>query len=230
MKLNNDLQLQNKTKYPTLSSIKKPEEVGFSARKLNDVDLFIEDEIGNGFPGAVLLIIKNGKIVKNTSYGYKKKYDGPNLLKHPQKMNRDTMFDLASNTKMYAVNYALQKLVSEGRIYLDQPISHYIPEFMDQPNDLIKGKDTLRITDLLHHIAGFPPSVHYYNPEKAGELYSQDRSTMLAKIIRTPLQHIPGTTQVYSDIDYMLLGFIIERITEQRLDLYVENTILSHLV
>ncbi|MGE8079455.1 penicillin binding protein PBP4B [Peribacillus loiseleuriae] len=224
-----DNQFQNKSKYPTLTSIKKLEDVGFSTKKLSEIDLFIENEIRNGFPGAALIVIKNGKIVKNTSYGYAKKYNGSTFLKQPQKMKRDTMFDVASNTKMYAVNYALQKLVSEGKINLNHPIQHYIPEFNDLPNDVIKEKNTLQIVDLLHHMAGFPSSVHYYNPEKAGELYSQDRKAMLDKIIKTPLQYIPGTNQIYSDIDYMLLGFIIERVTGQQLDQYVENNIYKPL-
>ena len=228
-KQTDDNQLQNKRKYPTLSSIKKPEDVGFSTKKLSEVDSFIENEIRNGFPGAALIIIKNGKTVKNTSYGYAKKYDGLTFLKQPQKMKKDTMFDLASNTKMYAVNYALQKLVSEGKINLNHPILHYIPEFKDFPNDLIKEKSTLRIVDLLQHSAGFPSSIHYYNPEQAGELYTQDRKEMLNKIIKTPLQTMPGTTQMYSDINYMLLGFIIEKVTGHKLDYYVESTIYKPL-
>ncbi|WP_420828172.1 penicillin binding protein PBP4B [Cytobacillus citreus] len=216
-------------KYPTLKKVGKPEEVGFSSEKLQQVDRLIEQEIKNGFPGAAIVVIKDGKIIKNSAYGYAKKYDGHTPLKHPQKMKVDTMFDLASNTKMYSVNYALQHLVSEGKVDLYQTIQHYYPSFKDNEADKIKGKDSLRIIDLLHHTAGFPSSVHYHNPARAGDLYSQDRKTTVEMILKTPLQYEPGTSQIYSDIDYMLLGFIIEKVTGQQLDKYVETHIYKPL-
>ncbi|TYR81887.1 penicillin binding protein PBP4B [Priestia megaterium] len=214
--------------YPILIKAKKPEEVGMSSKKLKEVDEIIEKDVRNGFPGAVLLVIKDGKIVKNTAYGYAKKYEGLDLLRHPQKMKTDTMFDLASNTKMYAVNFALQKLVSEGKLDLNARVNQYIPEFKDQPQDNIKGKDTLRIIDILHHSAGFPADPQYFNP-KAGALYSQDRNITLKMLSKTPLQYEPGTKNIYSDVDYMLLGYIIEKITEQPLDQYVEQQIYTPL-
>ncbi len=65
------------------------------------------------------------------------------------------MFDLASNTKMYAVNFALQHLVSTGKLDLNKNISHYLSDFNDHPEDDVKGKNRLRVIDLLHHHAGF---------------------------------------------------------------------------
>ncbi|MBG9547491.1 penicillin binding protein PBP4B [Cytobacillus firmus] len=215
--------------YPTLSKANRPEDAGFSSKKLREVDKMIEEEIENGFPGAALVVIKDGKIVKNSAYGSAKVFDGSDPLNHPQKMKTKTMFDLASNTKMYAVNFSLQHLVSEGKINLEEKIQHYFPEFKDSADDEIKGKGELRIIDLLHHTAGFPSSIHYHNPERAGELYSQERSKTLSMILKTPLQYEPGTKQVYSDIDYMLLGFIIEKITGEQLDRYTENHIYKPL-
>lgn len=217
-------------RYPTLKKTNHPEDVGFSSQKLKKVDQLIEEDVKNGFPGAVLLIVKDGKIVKNTAYGYAKKYDGLTPLKHPQKMKTDTMFDLASNTKMYAVNFALQKLVSEKKINLNARVQDYIPEFHDQPGDQIKGKDTLRIIDILHHSAGFPPDPQYFKPTAGGgALYSQERAKTLQLISKTPLQYEPGTKNIYSDVDYMLLGYIIENITGEQLDRYVENHIYKPL-
>ncbi|SFB93486.1 CubicO group peptidase, beta-lactamase class C family [Bacillus sp. OV322] len=215
--------------YPVLKKVHKPEDAGFSSSKLKEVDSLIKNEIDNGFPGAVLLVIKDGKIVKNTAYGYAKKYDRGTLLKHPKKMKTTTMFDLASNTKMYSVNFALQHLVSQGKIDLNQTVSHYIPQFRDSAEDKIKGKDTLRLIDILHHTAGFPPSVEYYNPKLAGDLYTTDRSKVLQMISRTPLDYQPGTKNIYSDLDYMLLGFIIEKVTGKRLDQYAEEKLYKPL-
>ncbi|TDB50123.1 MULTISPECIES: penicillin binding protein PBP4B [Bacillaceae] len=206
----------------------KPEEVGMSSAKLREVDAMIEQEIKSGFPGAVLLVVKNGKVVKNTAYGYAKKYNASTLLKHPEKMKEDTMFDLASNTKMYAVNFALQKLVSEEKLNLNEKVQTYLSDFKDQPEDVIKGKNQMKVIDLLHHSGGFPPDPQYFHP-KAGSLYSQDRAKTINLISKTPLQYEPGTKNVYSDVDYMLLGIIVERITNQRLDYYVENEIYRPL-
>ncbi|MDA1478101.1 penicillin binding protein PBP4B [Bacillus changyiensis] len=209
--------------FPVLKHAKTPEDAGFSAEKLEKVDRLIEKDIRAGFPGATLIVIKDSMIVKKEAYGYKKKYNRLNLLRHPRKMKTDTMFDLASNTKMYAINFALQHLTNCGKLNLDAKVSHYIPEFKDDPKDTIKGKKQLRVRDLLQHRAGLPASWSYYDPKRAGQLYSQERQKTLEFLGKTPLAYKPRTKQIYSDIDYMLLGLIIENITNQRLDRYVEQ-------
>jgi CubicO group peptidase (beta-lactamase class C family) len=213
--------------FPTL--VTTPIESVLSSKMFKKVDELINQEVHDGFPGAALIVVKDGKIVKNTVYGFAKKYDGLTLLKHPQKMKTDTMFDIASNTKMYAVNYALQKLVSERKINIYTHVQDYIPEFQDRQSDLIKGKDKLRIIDILHHSAGFPPDPQYHNLKVSKDLYSQERDKTLQMMLKTPLQYEPGTKNVYSDVDYMLLGYIVEKITGQRLDDYVEHTIYQLL-
>nr|MDH3155798.1 penicillin binding protein PBP4B [Bacillus licheniformis] len=209
--------------YPVLTKAKTPEEAGFSSKKLKAVDRLIEQDVKAGFPGGALILIKDGKIIKKEVYGYKQKYNGLIALKHPKKMKANTMFDLASNTKMYAVNFALRHLVSTGKLDLNKNISQYLPDFKDHPEDDVKGKNRLRVIDLLHHNAGFPASWNYYDPKSAGHLYSQSRSKTLEYLVKTPLAYEPGTKQIYSDIDYMLLGLIIEKITNERLDTFVEN-------
>lgn len=215
--------------YPVLTKAKKPEEVGFSSEKLKKVDQLIEKEVAAGFPGAALIVIKDNKIVKNDSYGYKQKFDGHTPLKKFLKMENDTLFDLASNTKMYATNFAIQKLVSEGKIDIHAKVQDYLPDFKDTEADVIKGKDTMRIIDVLHHTAGFKPDPQYHNPAVSGELYSQEREKTIENINKTPLTYEPGTKNVYSDVDYMLLGTIVEKITGQKLDEYVENELYKPL-
>jgi CubicO group peptidase (beta-lactamase class C family) len=144
-------------------------------------------------------------------------------------MENDTLFDLASNTKMYAANFALQKLASEGKIDIHAKVQDYIPEFKDTEADVIKGKDTMRIIDVLHHTAGFKPDPQYHNPKVSKELYSQERVKTIENINKTPLTYEPGTQNVYSDVDYMLLGTIVEKITGQKLDEYVENELYKPL-
>ncbi|KWW22135.1 MULTISPECIES: penicillin binding protein PBP4B [Peribacillus] len=215
--------------FPVLTKARKPEDAGFSSEKLEKVDRLIEMEVASGFPGAALIVIKDGKIVKNDSYGYKRKFNEHTPLKRFQKMKDDTMFDLASNTKMYATNFALQKLVSEGKLDIEAKVQQYIPDFKDAEGDVIKGKDTLRIIDVLHHTAGFKPDPQYHNPTVSKELYSQERDKTISFLSKTPLTYVPGTQNVYSDVDYMLLGAIIEKITGQPLDTYVENEVYKPL-
>lgn len=223
-----DAYIDIKIPYPELS-YGKPNEVGFSEEKLSLVDSFIEQEVEKGFPGAALIVVKDGRIIKNTSYGYKKIWEGDTRLEVPEKMSPDTMFDLASNTKMFSTNLALQRLVSEGKLNVEDYVVKYLPDFKDRPQDAIKGKEKIKVEDLLNHCAGFTPDIHYFNPDKAKELYSQDRPTTLKMLCRTPLAYTPGSKVLYSDVDYLLLGYIIEKITGVQQDKYVEDTIYKPL-
>ncbi|CAF4245675.1 unnamed protein product, partial [Adineta steineri] len=95
------------------------------------IDKFIEEEIQQGFPGAALIITQHGKILKQTVYGYKLKYnENGTVIQQPQLLTLDTMFDLASLTKMYATNYALMLLVHQGKLNINDSITKYIPEYI----------------------------------------------------------------------------------------------------
>ena len=107
----------------------------FDLESLSYIDDFIESEIDKGFPGAVLLVMKDGKIVKHSAYGYKLKYESGKELVNPVAMTKDTLFDLASNTKIYATTLAIIKLVDEGKIELTDPVEKYLPNFKDNEND-----------------------------------------------------------------------------------------------
>ncbi|MGN9165322.1 penicillin binding protein PBP4B [Tissierellaceae bacterium HCP3S3_D8] len=210
--------------YPSLA-VGKAHEVGFSDKKLAKVDELINSEVEEGFPGAVLLIIKDGKIVKNTAYGYKLKYDGEDLLDEFVPMEVGTIFDLASNTKMFSTNIAIQKLISEGKIKIEDKVIKYIPNFKGD------GRENIRIKDLLTHSAGFSSSIRFYMPDNpyGEEFYSDNRERTLKLLEKAPLEYETGTKTIYSDTDYMLLGYIIENVTGKRLDEYVEKEIYEPL-
>ncbi len=199
------------------------------------IDQIIQSEIDNGFSSAQLVVTQNGKIIKSDVYGNVNSYhqDGTRLT-DSNEVTEETLYDLASNTKMFAANYAIQTLVSEEKLDLNQKISELFPEFKDEEDDEIKGKDDIVIKDLLQHEAGFPASYHYHNKDfvldiegqsssEENELYTQNRDEMLEMILKTPLVNEPRTVRQYSDIDYMLLTFIIEEITGQRLDEYLKE-------
>jgi len=212
--------------YPRLGKA-KPESVGFSSKRLKKIDQLINEEVANGFPGATLLIAKNGKIIKHSSYGFSNRYDANGIeLSKPQKMQKDTLFDMASNTKMYVTNYALMKLATEKRLDFKAPISRYIPEYQGH------GRDGRTVKDLLTHSAGYAPSIHFYDKENDyGEhLYSQNKQhTQYLLTQKVPFDFGRNIKARYSDTDYMLLGTLIERITEMPLDEYVENEIYKPL-
>ncbi|MBF0921971.1 MAG: penicillin binding protein PBP4B, partial [Atopobium sp.] len=206
------------------------------------IDQIINAEIANGFTSAQLVVTRYGKIIKKTNYGNVNSYnkDG-SRIKDGKAVDDNTLYDLASNTKMYATNLAIEKLVTDGQLDVSKKVQEYIPDFKDQEGDKILGKNDLTVREILEHQAGFPPDPQYHNrnhnPEKPDDpqpnanqkLYSQNRDEILQKIIETPLQYVPGTKTAYSDVDYMLLGFIIEKITNKRLDQYVKEALYEPL-
>ncbi|WEV70634.1 penicillin binding protein PBP4B [Lactobacillus sp. ESL0785] len=232
--------LQIKVPYPTLVNQAK-EKKNLQNNSFKLMDTLIKQEIKHGFSSAQIAIVHNGKIIKQSSYGLLDSYSesGERLTTGP-KVNNSTLYDLASNTKMYATNFAIQKLVSEGKLDINAKVSSIFPDFQDKADDKIKGKSNLTIRDILMHQAGFPADPQYHNNNydptnpsvnkaNANPVYTQDRSQALNKIIATPLNYVPGTKTIYSDVDYMLLGLIVEKITGQREDDYVEHNIYQPL-
>jgi len=202
--------------YPTLRTDLTRYQAAFSA-----VDKLITQEIDEGFPGAVLLVVKDGVVIKHSAYGYAQRYDrAAQQLVTPVAMQADTIFDIASNTKMYATNYALMHLVSEGKLNVTLPIQHYFPEYQGE------GRETRSVSDLLYHTAGYPPEVHFFRPDNrhGPEFYSLNKAhTEQLILTKVPFATARGVQAVYSDVDYMLLGMLIERISGQPLDQYLEQ-------
>ena len=208
--------------YPRLQ-----DESGKHQQKFTKVDTLINEEVKQGFPGAVLLVIKDGKIMKNSAYGYSKKYaDGGELLSSPVKMTTDTLFDLASNTKMFATNFALMKLVSEGKLAVDFPINHYLPSYRGA------GRDLRTVKDILTHHGGYSPQVGFFTRDNhlGSAFFSQDDERTKELILtKVPFAVGRNTKRIYSDTDYILLGMLIEKVTGMSLDNYVEYAIYHPL-
>ncbi|GHE98688.1 penicillin binding protein PBP4B [Thalassotalea profundi] len=191
------------------------------------VDQQITQDVEDGFPGAVLLVLKDGKVIKNTAYGYAQKFgDGGELLAKPVAMKQDTIFDIASNTKMFATNFALMTLVSEGKLDVNKPLSYYLPDYQGG------GRETRLVKDFLTHNAGYSPQVRFFTKDnKLGKsFYSQNPQKSKQLILnRVPFSVGRYTKRMYSDTDFMLLGMLIERLTGQALDNYVERNIYQPL-
>jgi len=198
-------------------------------RRFNKVDQLINQDIKNGFPGAVLVVIKDGEILKNTAYGYARKFaDGGELLKTPVSMTNTTLFDIASNTKMFATNFALMKLVSEGKLDVNKPIVEYLPLYRGS------GREMRLVKDVLTHNAGYSPQVKFFTHDnELGEQFFSQNVEKTKQLILTKVPFKVGrhSKRMYSDTDYMLLGMLVEKLTGMSLDSYVENNIyhLLHL-
>jgi len=216
------------TSAPLLPEI-TPEQAGFSSAGLKQVDTLINDSIQRGFPGAVLAISRHGYLIKLSAYGYAKRYNEHGLLPTPQPMQTTTLFDLASNTKIYATTYALQHLFWKKQIALDTPVQAYLPEFVDNAFDPITGKSGVTIRQLLRHSSGALANPLYYDRTWARSLFSQDRQTTYQQLQHTPLDYYPDTRTVYSDLGFMLLGRIIECVSGLSLEEYVEKTFYAPL-
>ncbi|WP_404454925.1 serine hydrolase [Virgibacillus necropolis] len=194
-----------------------PQSVGMDKEKLNEIDGIVQEAINNGTtPGAVVLVAKDNKIVKESAYGYAQKFDMGQLLDHPRKMNPKTIFDLASITKVMGTTQGIMKLVSEGKLAVDDKVSDYIPGFAQN------GKGAVTIADLLTHTSGLTPWQPTY-------LHASNSTEVLDYINKLPLEYETGTDRRYSDFSFMTLGFVIEKVTGQRLDVYLETNIYKPL-
>lgn len=230
-------------------------EVGLSKESFDLISDIVEADINNGFTSSQLAVIKDGKLVYQNAWGQANTYnkDG-SKIENGTKVTNDTLYDLASNTKMYSVAYAIQYLIDNKKISLDDKIVDIIgSEFVDNTIDIkfasykenypgldkIKQwKSSLTIKDVMMHQAGFPDNGHYHNQkfdtvnQKLDDdidnvLYVENATkekTLKEGICKTPLIYEPRTKTMYSDIDYMLLGIIIEKTTGQDLNTFLSET------
>lgn len=187
---------------------------------LNDIDTEINQAMdGKVMPGAVALVARHGTIVKHDAYGFATRYTDDDFteMEHPVEMQKDTIFDLASMSKLFTAT-AVMQLWDQGKFDLDDPVAHYIPEFA--AND----KEDVTIKQLLTHTSGF-------RPDPPTPLYEidGDRQDRLDYVLKEPLQNPPGTHYVYSDINFMTLGVLVERLSGQREDHYVHEHIVAPL-
>lgn len=191
------------------------------------VDAQITADINDGFPGAVLLVIKDGHIIKRTAYGDALKYDeNGDALISPQPMTPETLFDVASNTKMFATNLALMKLVSEGRLNVDAPVQRYLPEYTRD------GRDARTVRDLLSHHSGYAPGIPFFEPGNGSYARLKSRNRVrTSSLLTTAVPFFEGNRQhtTYSDTNFMLLGLLVERITGMALDRYCEQFLYAPL-
>lgn len=171
------------------------------------IDSLVNDGIARqAFPGCQVLVMQGGHRVFRKAYGHLT-YDSTS----PQ-VTMNTVYDLASVTKMMATTLAVMKLVETGKVRLDDPLSRYLP-YLKHSN---KEKITLRQT--LSHMARLKAFDDYWKEAAASATpYSQ----MIESIIDAPM--LPDEKYVYSDLGFILLGDLVEHVSGQTLDLFVHH-------
>ena len=197
-----------------------PQNVDMLDQPLHEIDAAIDQSMGEReIPGAVVLVAKDGKIVKHDAYGYAARYldDEFTEMDQPVPMQKDTIFDVASMSKLFTAT-AVMQLWDQGKFDLDDPVVNYIPEFA------VNAKDDVTIRQLLTHTSGFSPS-----PQESLYKIDGNRDDRLNYVLEQPLENQPGTAYVYSDVNYLTLGVLIERLSGQREDIFVNENIIKPL-
>lgn len=179
--------------------------------RLSSVDEVIDHAISEGtVPGAVLLVGHNGRVIYRKAYGHRA------LDPRREPMTLDTIFDLASLTKVIATTTAVMQLVERGKMRFNDPVAKYLPEFAQN------GKQDITIRQLLTHYSGLPPDLDLKTPW-------QGKQTGYDMAFAETLQDPPGSRFTYSDINFIVLGALVERVSGETLDEYSKRHIFIPL-
>lgn len=191
--------------------VTRPEEVGMDGQRLARVDELINEAVARrDFPGAVLLVLRDGKIVWRKAYGLSQ------IVPEPQLMKVDLMFDLASVTKPVATATSIMILVEQGKIRLWDRVSVYIPEFQPFIEEGGKPGEEARLFHLLTHTSGLPP---YTDPKEVAAKYGDPCPTelLVKHIAGLRKEYRPGEKFVYSCLNYITLAQIVKIVSGQNL-------------
>jgi uncharacterized protein YbbC (DUF1343 family)/CubicO group peptidase (beta-lactamase class C family) len=182
-----------------------------SAPNLAVLDSIVLDAIHDReTPGAVLLVGHNGQVV------YRKAFGNRALEPRREPMTVDTVFDIASLTKVVATTTAVMQLVQKGEVRVNDPVAKYIPEFAEN------GKGDITVRNLLTHFSGLREDVDLDPPWQG-----RDAGFRLA-FAEKPV-HPPGSRFLYSDTNFITLGALVERVTGSMFDQYCARKIFAPL-
>src|SRR5256884_7772597 len=189
----------------------QPASVGMSAERLARMDAVIQASIDKKeLPGAVVLVARRGRVVWRKAYGAR--------AVEPQReaMTTDTIFDLASLTKIVATTTSIMILIERGELRLADPVVKFIPEMKGE------RRDSITIEQLLTHTSGFAPD---FDLRERWTGYDE----AMKRLYREPLRNTPGARFVYSDINYIALGEVVHRVSGMMLDEFARRNIFGPL-
>lgn len=188
-----------------------PARLSISPEQLARMDSVIEESISRSeLPGAVVLVARKGRVVWEKAYGSRA------VEPTREAMTTDTVFDLASLTKVIATATSIMILVERGQVRLNDPLSRFIPEIKGE------GKERITIEQLLTHRSGYGPD---FDLRERWTGYDE----AIKRLIKEPLRNSPGTKFVYSDIGYIALGEVVHRATGVPLDQFANRNIFVPL-
>ncbi len=196
-------------------------ETPLTEERLKAIDSIVAQEIAaDHLPGAVVLIGQGDGVVYRRAFG-QRSLQSSAVQSKPQAMTADTIFDLASLTKVVVTTTAVMQLVERRTLALDTPAAHYWPAFG------VQDKSLITVRHLLAHTSGLPAGL------ETADLIKKN-SARRAEIIRQRLtmvkpQQAPGRAIQYSDLNFAILGELVERTTGLPLDVYAERNIFKPL-
>lgn len=186
------------------------------AQELHRADSLVHSWVAEErIPGAVLLVSRDGEPLFSRAYGSAQSV-GAGPLRDQVPMTRETIFDLASITKVMATTMAVMLLVDRDQVELDAPVSRYLSDFRGG------GKDEITVEHLLTHRSGLDPwQPIYYQATNSAEAYEYIRDLPLAWRV--------GAGRHYSDLGFMLLGLVVESVTGQSLAAFLHANLYAPL-
>jgi uncharacterized protein YbbC (DUF1343 family)/CubicO group peptidase (beta-lactamase class C family) len=179
--------------------------------RLGVLDGIVQEAIHDEqIPGAVLLIGHEGQVI------YRKAFGERSLEPRREPMTVDTIFDLASLTKVVATTTAAMQLVEKGQIRVNEPVAKYLPEFAQN------GKEEITVRELFTHYSGLPEDLDLVQPWHG-------RETALRMAYAEKPAYAPGSRFLYSDVNFIVLGALVERVSGVSLDEYCQKNIFAPL-
>ncbi len=206
-----------------------PEEVGINTNNLDSIKLIIDQAIvARSTPGAVVMVIKDGKVIFNNAYG-KQTYTGNRAMKIQD------IFDMASITKVAATTAAAMDLYEKGNLNIDQTIGNYIAKIREMPE-----KKTITLKEVMLHQAGFYPYIKFYEklkPIDTDTVFSERYPTQLAdkyylranyysEVMWPEMLNDKVLTRgkyIYSDLSMYYMKEVVEKASETPLNIYVNQ-------
>jgi CubicO group peptidase (beta-lactamase class C family) len=201
----------------------QPAQAGPAADRLALLDGLIEEAVARrDFPGAVLLVVHEGRTI------YRKAFGMSQLVPESRPMKADMIFDLASLTKPIATASAVMQLVESGRIRLWDRVRLYVPDFSVWYGEKGIAGQEARIYHLLTHTSGLPP---YTDAEEAGKALGVPCTTadLVGRIAAIPKEGPVGASFVYSCLNYITLAHIVHQVSGKPLDEFTAETIFKPL-
>ena len=182
-----------------------------SLGRLSVVDAIVQHAVDeHQIPGAVVLIGHEGKVV------YRKAFGNRSLEPRRELMTVDTIFDLASLTKVIATTTSVMQLVEEGKVRISDTVVKYLPDFGQN------GKDDITVRQLLTHYSGLAPDLDLQIPWDG-------KDTAYKMAFAEKPDNPPGSGFVYSDINFIVLGALVEKVSGENLDRYTADHVFAPL-